>query len=164
MCIRDSSDCFLARQKKKKKIRKAIGRDTFSRSSIPAAWRTDCNCLGIYISVSVVWKSKEKTENLSTTIIVQTFSKWVFHIVWLGHPNKMFCFTSPRLFWWWVGRSGKKKKKREWTLAGVWVPEKVELLNLRPVSRKSRKLFWPEKPFVKLQPANSVKLVCSYGV
>ncbi len=30
----------------------------------------------------------------------------------LGHPNKMFRFPSPRLLWWWVGRSGKKKKKR----------------------------------------------------
>ena len=33
-----------------------------------------------------------------------------------------------------------------------------------PVSRKSRKLFGPEKPFVKLRPANSVKLVFSYVV
>ena len=30
---------------------------------------------------------------------------------------------------------------------------------LGPVSRKSRKLFGPEKPFVKLRPAYSVKLV-----
>ena len=30
-----------------------------------------------------------------------------------------------------------------------------------PVSRKSRKHFGPEKPFVKLRPANSVKLVFS---
>ena len=29
----------------------------------------------------------------------------------LGHPNKMFRFPSPRLLWWWVGRSGKKKTK-----------------------------------------------------
>ena len=28
-----------------------------------------------------------------------------------------------------------------------------------PVSRKSRELFGPEKPFVKLRPAHSVKLV-----
>ena len=33
-----------------------------------------------------------------------------------------------------------------------------------PVSRKSRKLFGPEKPFVKLRPAYSVKLVFSYVV
>ena len=33
-----------------------------------------------------------------------------------------------------------------------------------PVSRKSRKLFGPEKPFVKLRPAYSVKLVFSYLV
>ena len=33
-----------------------------------------------------------------------------------------------------------------------------------PVSRKSRKVFGPEKPFVKLRPANSVKLVFSYVV
>ena len=32
---------------------------------------------------------------------------------------------------------------------------------LGPVSRKSRKLFGPEKPFVKLWPAYSVKLVFS---
>ena len=36
--------------------------------------------------------------------------------------------------------------------------------NLGPVSRKSRELFGPEKPFVKLRPAFSVKLVFSYVV
>jgi len=35
---------------------------------------------------------------------------------------------------------------------------------LEPVSRKSRELFGPEKPFVKLRPAYSVKLVFSYVV
>ena len=35
---------------------------------------------------------------------------------------------------------------------------------LLPVSRKSRKLFGPEKPFLKLRLANSVKLVFSYVV
>ena len=35
---------------------------------------------------------------------------------------------------------------------------------LGPVSRKSRELFGPEKPFVKLVPAFSVKLVFSYVV
>ena len=33
-----------------------------------------------------------------------------------------------------------------------------------PVSRRSPKLFGPEKPFVKLRPAYSVKLVFSYVV
>ena len=33
-----------------------------------------------------------------------------------------------------------------------------------PVSQKSRKLFRPEKPFVKLRPANSEKPVFSYVV
>ena len=33
-----------------------------------------------------------------------------------------------------------------------------------PVSRKSRELFGPEKAFVKVGPAYSVKLVFSYGV
>ena len=33
-----------------------------------------------------------------------------------------------------------------------------------PVSRKSRKRFAPEKPFVKLRPACSLKLVFSYVV
>ena len=37
-------------------------------------------------------------------------------------------------------------------------------LDQGPVSRKSRKLFGPEKPFVKLRPAYSVKLVSSYVV
>ena len=35
---------------------------------------------------------------------------------------------------------------------------------LWPVSRKFRELFGPEKPFVKLRPAYSVKLVFSYVV
>ena len=34
----------------------------------------------------------------------------------------------------------------------------------QPVSRKSRELFGPEKPFVKFGPAYSVKLVFSYVV
>jgi len=33
-----------------------------------------------------------------------------------------------------------------------------------PVSRKSRELFGPEKPFVKSRPAYSVKLIFSYVV
>ena len=40
----------------------------------------------------------------------------------------------------------------------------VEYCFQGPVSRKSRKLFGPEKPFVKLRPAYSVKLVFSYVV
>ena len=32
----------------------------------------------------------------------------------LGHPNKMFRFPSPRLLWWWVGRSGKKQRMNTW--------------------------------------------------
>ena len=35
---------------------------------------------------------------------------------------------------------------------------------LGPVSRKSRKLFWSEKPSVKLRPACSVKLLISHDV
>ena len=35
---------------------------------------------------------------------------------------------------------------------------------LASVSQKTRKLYGPEKPFVKLQPAYSVKLVFSYVV
>ena len=37
-------------------------------------------------------------------------------------------------------------------------------LHQGPVSQKSRELFGPEKPFVKLRPAFSVKLVFSYVV
>ena len=43
-------------------------------------------------------------------------------------------------------------------------PKSSGLLRNRPqgpVSRMSRKLFGPEKPFVKLRPAYSVKLVFS---
>ena len=40
----------------------------------------------------------------------------------------------------------------------------VAMKDLGPVSRKSQKLFRPEKPFVKLWPAYSVKLVFSYVV
>ena len=36
--------------------------------------------------------------------------------------------------------------------------------SLGPVSRKSRELFGPEKPFVKLRPAYSVKLIFSHVV
>ena len=47
-------------------------------------------------------------------------------------------------------------------------PEKFSELSrnrpLGPVSRKSRELFGPEKPFVKLRPAYSVKLVFSYVI
>ena len=45
-----------------------------------------------------------------------------------------------------------------------WVGEYEPFSDLGPVSRKSRKLFGPEKPFVKLRPAYSVKLVFSYVV
>ena len=40
----------------------------------------------------------------------------------------------------------------------------VKLTYYEDVSRKSRKLFGSEKPFVKLRPAYSVKLVFSYVV
>ena len=39
-----------------------------------------------------------------------------------------------------------------------------DICRLGPVSRKSRDLFGSEKPFVKLRPAYSVKLVFSYVV
>ena len=38
------------------------------------------------------------------------------------------------------------------------------LQSLGPVSRKSRKLFGPEKPFVTLRPAYSVRLILLYVV
>ena len=48
-----------------------------------------------------------------------------------------------------------------------WLGERIifsgELAGeLGPVSRKSRNLFGPEKPFVKLRPVYSVKLLFSY--
>ena len=50
----------------------------------------------------------------------------------------------------------------------LFEPDKLPGLSrkgpLGPVSRKSRKLFGPEKPFVKLRPAYSAKLVFSYVV
>ena len=50
------------------------------------------------------------------------------------------------------------------TLGTVWEIKAPTYGPLGPVSRKSRKLFGPEKPFVKLWPAYSVKLVFSYVV
>ena len=44
------------------------------------------------------------------------------------------------------------------------VPHGMVPAHLGPVSRKSRDLFGPEKPFVKLRPAFSGKLVFSYVV
>ena len=46
----------------------------------------------------------------------------------------------------------------------VFTVEHCESSGLGPVSRKSRELFGPEKPFVKLRPAYSLKLVFSYVV
>ena len=40
----------------------------------------------------------------------------------------------------------------------------LEIGDLGPVSQKSRELCGPEKPFVKVRPAYSVKLVFSYVV
>ena len=44
------------------------------------------------------------------------------------------------------------------------VAKTVETSVLGPVSRKSRKVFGPEKPFLKLRPPYTVKLVFSYVV
>ena len=41
---------------------------------------------------------------------------------------------------------------------------RVFTCTLGPISRKSRKLFGPEKPFVKLRSAYSAKLVFSYVI
>ena len=40
----------------------------------------------------------------------------------------------------------------------------LQAIVLGPVSRMSRELFGPEKPFVKLRPAYSVKLIFSHVV
>ena len=45
---------------------------------------------------------------------------------------------------------------------GTTVSVKRVINNQGPVSRKSRELFGPEKPFDKVRPAYSVKLVFSY--
>ena len=42
--------------------------------------------------------------------------------------------------------------------------KKSVVLEQGPVSRKSRELFGPEKPFVKSRPAYSVKLIFSHVV
>ena len=59
-------------------------------------------------------------------------------------------------------------------MGGQFAPESVDTITFHPrqrwrkvqgpVSRKSRELFGPEKPFLKLPPAYSVKLVFSYVV
>ena len=52
------------------------------------------------------------------------------------------------------------EKFRDFRETGTW----YEYSHLGPVSRKSRELFGPEKLFVKLRPAYSVKLIVSYVV
>ena len=47
---------------------------------------------------------------------------------------------------------------------GASVLSSASKKDLGPVFRKSRKPFLPEKPFLKLRPAYSVKLVFSYVV
>ena len=57
----------------------------------------------------------------------------------------------------------EKKKQQLVVIAGL----ELGIARFRvqwPVSRKSRKLSGPEKPFVKLRPANYVKPVFSYVV
>ena len=49
-------------------------------------------------------------------------------------------------------------------LVGVGLVFKSIRVGLACVSQKTRKLFGPEKPFVKLRPAYSVKLVFLYVV
>ena len=51
---------------------------------------------------------------------------------------------------------GRVRKIQQCIVGLTWV--------LGPVSRKSRKPFGPEKPFLELRPADSVKLVFSYVV
>ena len=57
-------------------------------------------------------------------------------------------------------------------IASLWDRRKCEkegerlrkYQDLGPVSRKSRELFGPKKPFIKVRPTYSVKLVFSYVV
>ena len=44
------------------------------------------------------------------------------------------------------------------------IAHRLTILTRGPVSRKSRKLFGPEKPFVKLRPGCSINLGFSYVV
>ena len=53
----------------------------------------------------------------------------------------------------------RKQKCKPWF--GQYIQYFTEL---GPVSRKSRELFGPEKPFDKVRPAYSIKLVFSYVV
>ena len=56
------------------------------------------------------------------------------------------------------------KKSSEVSIKTRPTPASLSFKDQGPVSRKSRELFGPEKPFVKLRPAYSVKLVFSYVV
>ena len=51
------------------------------------------------------------------------FYSFIYFILLLGHPYKMFRFPLLHLLWWWVGLLPQKKKK--WTLEGSWVPDKA---------------------------------------
>ena len=61
---------------------------------------------------------------------------------------------------------GKLSRKVEWGRVYCFSKDKqVKKVSIQgPVSRKSRNLFVPEKQFVKLRLAYSVKLVFSYVV
>ena len=52
-----------------------------------------------------------------------------------------------------------KKSGEEKARTKVGAPRILLLTDQGPVSRTSRELFGPEKPFIKLRPAYSVKLV-----
>ena len=60
------------------------------------------------------------------------------------------------------------KKGEQYSQPISWIQAWISFALLRsalgPVSRKSRELFGPEKPFVRVRPAYSVKLVFSYVV
>ena len=83
-----------------------------------------------------------------------------YQIEFLGTKQHAICDGLSRL----PQPQARAEKPHEVEMFDTCVVETRPVTDQGPVSRKSRKLFGPEKPFEKLRPAYSVKLVFSYVV
>ena len=96
---------------------------------------------------------------------------YVYRDYFILHPNQVICRVwSLRLFYrlsLWLAYMLYAKIviviNESWDMDGI-LSFTFEFAFQGPASRKSRKLFGPVKPFIKLRPAYSVKLVFSYVV
>ena len=70
--------------------------------------------------------------DFATKVLQMTWHFFTPHF--FGHPHKMFRFPSPSLSWKWVGRSGKKKKKKiDRGSLSVFVPVYTRCCLIKPL-------------------------------